>query len=281
MSIKIKHGEFAQLHMDELQTANTHKVDMKTHLEDIKDKLTDGTQKSLVWGANDILGNTPRCLTVDGNGRLMTYPYEHPSSWTNTHLTDIKAHHVTAHTHLDNIHTKLSNNIVVNLTGNSAVDGTGSNYHVASSSQGAIHITAPDGVAIAGTMLGGGEQAIRVVDGAILVHSRGTTGEWLASQTLADDNYSTHLDCSEFQNVRLMGKSTNSVTYNILGSQTSSGTYYSLNTEEHLSTTWIEIAGVGEYHLKSNITNCPNFIKIYNNSGSIQTLEVDYIGYGN
>ena len=45
---------------------------------------------TLVFGANDILGDTPRCLTVDGNGRLMTYPYEHPNSWTNTYLEDIR-----------------------------------------------------------------------------------------------------------------------------------------------------------------------------------------------
>tara|TARA_R110000744_G_scaffold37086_4_gene85278 strand:+ start:203 stop:727 length:525 start_codon:yes stop_codon:yes gene_type:complete len=56
-------------------------------LEDVKSK--EGKMTSLIFGANDTLGNTPRCLTVDGNGRLLTYPYEHPSSWTNTHLQSI------------------------------------------------------------------------------------------------------------------------------------------------------------------------------------------------
>tara|TARA_R110002033_G_scaffold17460_1_gene47425 strand:+ start:157 stop:678 length:522 start_codon:yes stop_codon:yes gene_type:complete len=62
-------------------------------LEDINNKLealSNLTQKTLAFGANDTLGNTPRCLTVDGNGRLLTYPYEHPNSWTNTHLSSIK-----------------------------------------------------------------------------------------------------------------------------------------------------------------------------------------------
>jgi len=79
-----------------MTTTNTHHTTTHTKLDTLNGSLTDGTQKSLVFGANDIAGNTPRCLTVDGNGRLMTYPYEHPSSWTNTHLQ-------TNHTHLQTI----------------------------------------------------------------------------------------------------------------------------------------------------------------------------------
>ena len=60
-------------------------------LEKLKTQQTNGTQKTLLVGANDINGGTPhRHLTVDGNGRLLTIPYEHPSSWTNTHLTSIR-----------------------------------------------------------------------------------------------------------------------------------------------------------------------------------------------
>jgi len=52
---------------------------------------TGGVLETLMIGANDINGGTPhRHLTVDGNGRLLTYPYVHPNSWTNTHLASIK-----------------------------------------------------------------------------------------------------------------------------------------------------------------------------------------------
>lgn len=65
-------------------TFNTHTA--VSHNE----TLTNGTQKTLLVGANDINGGTPhRHLTIDGNGRLLTYPYEHPSSWTNVRLATI------------------------------------------------------------------------------------------------------------------------------------------------------------------------------------------------
>ena len=49
------------------------------------------TTQSLLVGSNDINGGAPhRHLTIDGNGRLLTYPYQHPNSWTNTHLTSIR-----------------------------------------------------------------------------------------------------------------------------------------------------------------------------------------------
>ena len=78
-----------QTFLDKDSGTNFHNTNLEAHHLTTHTKLTDGTQKGLVFGANDILGNTPRCLTVDGNGRLMTYPYEHPSSWTNTHLQSI------------------------------------------------------------------------------------------------------------------------------------------------------------------------------------------------
>ena len=58
-----------------------------THLNSIKTAQTDGTQKTLLIGSNDILGNTPhRYLTVDANGRLLTIPL---MTTTNNKLTDI------------------------------------------------------------------------------------------------------------------------------------------------------------------------------------------------
>ena len=46
--------------------------------------------KTLLLASNDINGGTPhRHLTIDGNGRLLTYPYEHPNSWTNVRLATI------------------------------------------------------------------------------------------------------------------------------------------------------------------------------------------------
>tara|TARA_R110000803_G_scaffold207794_2_gene275972 strand:+ start:503 stop:1237 length:735 start_codon:yes stop_codon:yes gene_type:complete len=68
---------------------NTPSTYTNSRLGTILTQQIDGTQRTACWGADDILGNTPRSLTVDGNGRLMTYPYEHPSSWTNTHLQSI------------------------------------------------------------------------------------------------------------------------------------------------------------------------------------------------
>jgi len=58
-----------------------------THLNNIKNNLTDGTQKTLLVGSNDINGGTPhRHLTVDANGRLLTIPL---MTTTNNKLTDI------------------------------------------------------------------------------------------------------------------------------------------------------------------------------------------------
>lgn len=58
-----------------------------THLNNIKTNLTDGSQKTLLFGSNDILGGTPhRALTVDANGRLLTIPL---MTTTNNKLTDI------------------------------------------------------------------------------------------------------------------------------------------------------------------------------------------------
>eukprot|EP00729_Bicosta_minor_P015686 gene15686-27917_t len=51
-------------------------TNIDSDLSAIDTTLTDGTQKTLLVGANDINGGTPhRHLTVDGNGRLLTLPH--------------------------------------------------------------------------------------------------------------------------------------------------------------------------------------------------------------
>ena len=111
-----------------------------------------------------------------------------------------------------------------------------------------------------------------------------TTGEWLASGAIADDTYSTALDCSAFKSVRLMGKVNSDIGMAgipVLGSQTSGGTYYRLGEAEKLNQITIAINGSSEYHLYTIIEHCPNFIKLYNNTGSSSTIELDYIGISN
>jgi len=48
---------------------------------------SDGRLECMILGAGDILGNTPRHLTIDANGRTLTNPL---MTTTNTHLTNIK-----------------------------------------------------------------------------------------------------------------------------------------------------------------------------------------------
>lgn len=120
--------------------------------------------------------------------------------------------------------------------------------------------------------------------GELKISSTKTTGEWLATSTsIGDDAYSAALDCSAFKSVRLMGKWVGGslASMSILGSQSSSGTYYSLSSVNGLSQTGIDIGGSTEYHLSAYIENVPNFIKLYNNSGGSKTLEVDYVGISN
>jgi len=118
--------------------------------------------------------------------------------------------------------------------------------------------------------------------GALSVNSKSsvvkTTGEWLATSTaIGDDNYSSALDCSSFKEVRLFGKLDGLApsSLDILGSTAESGSYYKIGT---LDRNTIEIGGVGESHFTAHLQASPNFIKIYNNSGSGITCEFDYIG---
>ena len=113
----------------------------------------------------------------------------------------------------------------------------------------------------------------------------GTAGEWLSSASIGDDNYGASvLDVSAYSKVRLMGKANSDIGMAgipVLGSQTSGGTYYNLGQTEKLNQTTIAIGGSNEYHLYTIIEHCPNFLKIYNNTGGAKTLELDYIGYVN
>ena len=113
----------------------------------------------------------------------------------------------------------------------------------------------------------------------------GTAGEWLSSAAIGDDAYGASvLDVSAYSKVRLMGKANSDIGMAgipVLGSQTSGGTYYNLGQTEKLNQTTIAIGGSNEYHLYTIIEHCPNFLKIYNNTGGSKTLELDYIGYVN
>ena len=62
----------------------------------------------------------------------------------------------------------------------------------------------------------------------------------------------------------------------IMGSQTDSGTYYKIGEITRVS---VEISGVSELHYKGMLEMPSNFIKLYNNSGSGITLEMDYVGF--
>ena len=108
-----------------------------------------------------------------------------------------------------------------------------------------------------------------------------TTGEWVAtSTTINNNNYSTPLDCTGFKALRLLGKSVSSLSsVSVLGSQTTDGTYYALPYDDGLQSVSIDIAGTPQSHLTATIENCPNFIKLYNHSGSAVVLELGYIGY--
>lgn len=61
-----------------------------------------------------------------------------------------------------------------------------------------------------------------------------------------------------------------------MGSQTDLGTYYKIGS---LARDNVDIGGATELHLDGKIDMPTNFIKLYNNSGSGLTIEVDYIGF--
>ena len=106
-----------------------------------------------------------------------------------------------------------------------------------------------------------------------------TTGEFLASGAIGDDSFSSSLDCSAFRTVRLFGKMSGGLgpsVIPVMGSQTDGGTYYKIG---NLARDNVDIGGATELHLDGKIEMPTNFIKLYNNSGSGLTIEVDYIGF--
>lgn len=72
---------------DHLQ-AHTDIADTNTKLK-VK-ASADGRLECMILGANDILGNTPRHLTIDSNGRTLVNNYENPNSWRTLYLGNIK-----------------------------------------------------------------------------------------------------------------------------------------------------------------------------------------------
>ena len=112
----------------------------------------------------------------------------------------------------------------------------------------------------------------------------GTTGEWLASGALADQNYSASFDASAYKDVRFFGVASATIGMSgmpLLGSQTSGGTYYALQASEKITETQTSIGGVTKYMLSAVIENTPKFLKVYNNTGGSKTFELDYVGYVN
>ena len=99
------------------------------------------------------------------------------------------------------------------------------------------------------------------------------------STAVGDDIYSASLDCSSFREVRLFGKNASSLgpaSIPLMGSQTDGGTYYKIG---ELTRDSVDISGVSELHYKGMLEMPTNFVKLYNNSGSGITLEMDYVGF--
>jgi len=61
-----------------------------------------------------------------------------------------------------------------------------------------------------------------------------------------------------------------------MGSQSDSGTYYKIG---EITRDSVEISGVSELHYSGKIEMPTNFIKLYNNSGTGITIELDFVGF--
>ena len=124
-------------------------------------------------------------------------------------------------------------------------------------------------------------------DGELRVTSGGSsssaTGQFLAtSTTLSSYSLSSALDVSAYKNVRLMGKENGGSASNIpvYGSQTSGGTYYALSSSDWLNQASVTESGSGPtFFMNANIENTPKFLKIFNNTGSDITIELDYVAH--
>jgi len=120
---------------------------------------------------------------------------------------------------------------------------------------------------------------LRVTSGS----SSSTTGEFLATgTTLSSYSLSAVLDVSAYKNVRLMGKESGGSVSSIpvYGSQTSGGTYYGLSNTDWLNQASVNESGSGStFFMSANIENTPKFLKIFNNTGSSFTIELDYVAH--
>ena len=117
---------------------------------------------------------------------------------------------------------------------------------------------------------------------AILIGQKGATGEFVASHTLNNDNYSAVFELGDYRNVRFFGKwvVNTSAGMPFFGSQTSGGTYYALGMNDKLSQQSVEIYGLAQFHISATLTDAPKFIKFYNNSGgNVDGIEIDYVKY--
>ena len=125
-------------------------------------------------------------------------------------------------------------------------------------------------------------QGIETAVESIITGQKGATGEFLASHTLNNDNYSAVFELGDYRNVRFFGKwvVNTSTGMPLFGSQTSGGTYYALGMNDKLSQQSVEINGLAQYHISATLTDAPKFIKFYNNSGgNVDGIEIDYVKY--
>jgi len=120
---------------------------------------------------------------------------------------------------------------------------------------------------------------LRVTSGS----SSSATGQFLAtSTTLSSYSLSSALDVSVYKNVRLMGKESGGSVSSIpvYGSQTTNGTYYALATNDFLNQVAVSESGSGPtFFMSANIENTPKFLKIFNNTGSDITIELDFVAH--
>ena len=124
-------------------------------------------------------------------------------------------------------------------------------------------------------------------DGELRVTSGGSsssaTGQFLATgTTLSSYSLSAVLDVSAYKNVRLMGKESGGSVSSIpvYGSQTSGGTYYGLANDDWLNSASVQESGSGTTnHMSAHIESTPKFLKIFNNTGSDITIEIDYVAH--
>lgn len=274
------------------RNSNTNHFTQMECDDDAHLKTTDIDVKAeLMWANNHLTANTPTHSLLANNAHHTTANAHHTDN--KAHLASIKAeiqyHNNTgasgslAHS-LVAIKTAQTNNThKTQLTAWSNAAGTGSQYHITADSGGRMYINSDLGIPVNALTDGGANQSLRTNgEGSIRTASQKTTGEWLASGSLADDAYSAALDCSKFKHIRLFGKWTGSTTnMPLMISQTSGGTYYALSQQEWITQVSVDIGGSTEYHIEAVVECCGNFIKVYNQSGGAKTLEIDYVGISN